>query len=209
MGFFSRKPTTSKHTNNSESVGGSNSVDASSYAPPTAEGNGDSGVTITNSGSFELAAPQQQQQQQQQLPQPVGYKIDPAGDGSDYVNADHLVAPQTKDASATATAAGSVDGNDTDVQDATAITNVEANSTNIDIDEEAGLAQPSHPKGEFNGIRGVVQAPKYKDLKYFILFVLHFGITIWWFVDSCIPVSCVVAVVVVVVAVVETVFHNM
>ena len=206
MGFFSRKPTTSKHTNNRESEGGSNSGDASSYAPPTAEGNGDGGgVTITNSGSFELAAPQQQQ-----LPQPVGYKIDPAGDGSDYVNADHLVAPQTKDASATATAAGSVDGNDTDVQDATAITNVEANSTNIDNDEEAGLAQqPSQPKGEFNGIRGVVQAPKYKDLKYFILFVLHFGITIWWFVDSCIPVSCVVAVVIVVVAVVETVFHNM
>ena len=205
MGFFSRKPTASKHTNNSESEGGSNSVDASSYAPPTAEGNGDGGgVTITNSGSFELAAPQQQQ-----LPQPVVYKIDPAGDGSDYVNADHLVAPQTKDASAPATAAGSVDGNDTDVQDATAITNVEANSTNIDIDEEAGLAQLSQPKGEFNGIRGVAQAPKYKDLKYFILFVLHFGITIWWFVDSCIPVSCVVAVVIVVVVVVETVFHNM
>lgn len=42
-------------------------------------------------------------------------------------------------------------------------------------------------KTQFNGIKGTTQEPEYKDVCYSILFVLHFGITIWWYIDSLIP----------------------
>ena len=38
-------------------------------------------------------------------------------------------------------------------------------------------------KTQFNGIKGTTQEPEYKDVCYSILFVLHFGITIWWYID--------------------------
>jgi len=39
----------------------------------------------------------------------------------------------------------------------------------------------------FNGVKGTVQPPKYKDVKYAWMFVFHFAVTVWWFVDSFFP----------------------
>ena len=33
-------------------------------------------------------------------------------------------------------------------------------------------------------VKGTVQPPKYKDVKYTVLFLLHFVVMGWWFVDS-------------------------
>lgn len=178
MGFFSRKST---KTNESDAVAdsGNSSISNSSnnntigdvrsspsYTPPPEGGGGGGDMPQPSS-----VPP----------PQPVGYKMDPAGDGSEYLNAD-LVTPET----ATATDGESVPADDNEGQDVTRPANLEAaDATAADDDKEAALPQ----KVPFDGVKGVVQTPKYKDLKYFIFFVLHFGITIWWFVDSFIPVS--------------------
>ena len=177
MGFFSRKSTTTK-TNEFAAVADSGNCSISndtigdvrsspSYTPPP-EGGGEIGAQTQPSISS-------------QPPQPVGYKMDPAGDGSEYVDAD-LVTPETT--TATTTGGESVPADDKEGQDATIPTNLDAADA-TDDDKEVALPQ----KVPFDGIKGVIQAPKYKDLKYFIFFVLHFGITIWWFVDSFIPVS--------------------
>lgn len=38
--------------------------------------------------------------------------------------------------------------------------------------------------GSFNGVKGTVQPPGYKDVKYAVIFLLHFVLTAWWFLDS-------------------------
>lgn len=42
-------------------------------------------------------------------------------------------------------------------------------------------------KDVFDGVKGTVQRPKYKDVKYAVFFVMHFAIAIWWFVASFFP----------------------
>ena len=43
----------------------------------------------------------------------------------------------------------------------------------------------------FNGVKGTVQPPKYKDIKFAILYAIHFAVTIRWFVKSFFRVSIV------------------
>lgn len=121
-------------------------------------------------------------------PQPIGYTMGPAGDGSDYVNAD-LVTPENTNAEATINAVESgcpVDGIDKERNVGERVATTSNTDSEADADEETGGGLPSQ-KDKFDGIKGVIQTPKYKDLKYSILFILHFGIIIWWFVDSFIP----------------------
>lgn len=187
MGFFSRKTTTS-NTNKGEPIGGNDSsannnyikngdgilLSLEGYTPPL-EGGGD--VTITN--SFEICMPRTSSSQLQ-YPHPVSYKMEIAGDGIDYVNADFVTSENNADISGATDSVGGKGDDDTEEGDTQAVVR--------DDEEEAGLPQQIG-EFEFDGIKGVVQAPKYKDVKYFVLFVLHFGITVWWFVASCIPVS--------------------
>ena len=63
------------------------------------------------------------------------------------------------------------------------VESIEDGYVNADI-----VPQPSEDSNfDFNGEKGTVQQPQYKDVFYSILFVLHFGITIWWYVYSFIP----------------------
>ena len=63
------------------------------------------------------------------------------------------------------------------------VESIEDGYVNADI-----VPQPSEDSNfDFNGEKGTVQQPQYKDVLYSILFVLHFGITIWWYVYSFIP----------------------
>ncbi len=189
MGFFSRK-TTKSSTNNDDPVSNSDRNDNNSgdvissslegYTPPPQKEFGD--VTMTSLESFEICA--------LHPPQPIGYTMGPAGDGSDYVDAD-LVTPENTNAEATINAVESgcpVDGIDKERNGGERIATTANADSEADADEEAGGGLPSQ-KDKFDGIKGVIQTPKYKDLKYSILFMLHFGIILWWFVDSFIPVS--------------------
>ena len=212
MGFFGR----SKATKNPATYDiGSHNVDGNDggggYSPPSTnalgeeggdemsfpsveqqqqqevEGGGHSGGggAVGSMGSFEISM-QPQLQQQYPSSSPVVYKIDYVnnddddddGGGCNYVNAD-LVASETSRGEGVIREEGHGDeGRDESMLPST---------TTIEGDVGGEVRGPQ--KGEFNGVRGEIQAPKYKDLKYVIFFMLHFGITIWWLVDSFIPVS--------------------
>lgn len=174
MGFFSRN-----------SSANNNLLSSEGYIPPL-EGGGD--VTITN--SFEICMPRTSSSQLQ-YPHPVGYNMETAGDGSDYVNADLVTSETDADNSDKLGSVGGKGDDDKEEGEANIIITQAVVKEEEEEEEEAGLPQQIG-KLEFDGVKGVVQAPKYKDLKYSVLFLLHFGLTIWWFVASCIPVSNVI-----------------
>lgn len=65
---------------------------------------------------------------------------------------------------------------------------VNANVTDMNENEES----PVQEKDVFNGVKGTVQQPKWKDVKYAVLYVIHFGFPAYWFVKSFFPVSRIV-----------------